>query len=355
VPHDARLPSVAARWRARAAQHAVRRGRDARRLVVPDHGSRRPSEAQGGGGAAAPRDRPSPPWGLQAMARRHRPSVYLNLGHSNHSAPCLRPMRQSGARVVVLIHDLIPLTIPTSCHRNSPRVSPAHRAGAGACLLVVAVSGDTENALRAHWPDGPAPPIVRAEIGVEVPDPARRGKVRPRPFPDGRHAGTAEEPRRRSGRMGGLAGDMAAERCSRGWTSWVSRAGAGRRSPRESAPIRDMARRSSSTPPRATTLRAPIPRPIRCSIPSLAEGFGLPPHEALDHGLLPICADLPSLRAGLGDAAVYLDPRDVYSWEETIRKRISGKLDGPRARSAKRPGWQDHFEKVAAALAELRD
>jgi glycosyltransferase involved in cell wall biosynthesis len=80
------------------------------------------------------------------------------------------------------------------------------------------------------------------------------------------------------------------------------------------------------------TLRAAYSEADTLLYPSLAEGFGLPPHEALDHGLLPICADIPSLRAGLGDAAVYLDPRDVYSWEETIRKRISGKLDGPRAR-----------------------
>jgi hypothetical protein len=78
--------------------------------------------------------------------------------------------------------------------------------------------------------------------------------------------------------------------------------------------------------------------------PSLAEGFGLPPHEALAHGLLPICADLPALRSGLGADAVYVDPLDVYSWAATIKKRISGNLAGSAKRSAKRPEWQDHFE-----------
>jgi hypothetical protein len=173
---------------------------------------------------------------------------------------------------------------------------------------------------------------------------ARRGKVRPRPFPDGRHAGAAEEPRRRSGRMGGSGrrhGGGAAPEAGHPGSAGLVRGGDRRENPRPSGIWHDglprhrrVRRRSASAYSEADTLL----------YPSLAEGFGLPPHEALDHGLLPICADLPSLRAGLGDAAVYLDPRDVYSWEETIRKRISGKLDGPRARSAKRPGWQDHFD-----------
>jgi hypothetical protein len=89
--------------------------------------------------------------------------------------------------------------------------------------------------------------------------------------------------------------------------------------------------------------------------PSLAEGFGLPPYEALAHGILPICADLPVLRSGLAADAVYVDPTDVYSWGATIKKRIAGKLVGSRKRSAHWPEWQDHFERVAAALAELRD
>jgi glycosyltransferase involved in cell wall biosynthesis len=208
----------------------------------------------------------APPWGLQAMARRYRPSIYLNLGHSNHSARVLRPMRQCGARVVVLIHDLIPLTHPDIVPPKQPARFARRIAQVRAhASLVVAVSGDTENALRAHWPDGPAPPIVRAEIGVEVPDPPVAAKSARGRF---LMVGTLE-PRKNHAVVldawEGLAGDMGRSR-SRGCRYWVSRAGAGRRSPRESAPIRDMARRSSSTPPRATGRSAPpIPRPIRFS------------------------------------------------------------------------------------------
>jgi glycosyltransferase involved in cell wall biosynthesis len=154
----------------------------------------------------------APPWGLQAMARRYRPSTYLNLGHSNHSARVLRPMRQCGARVVVLIHDLIPLTHPDIVPPKQPARFARRIAQVRAhASLVVAVSGDTENALRAHWPDGPAPPIVRAEIGVEVPDPPVAAKSARGRF---LMVGTLE-PRKNHAVVldawEGLAGDMAAE------------------------------------------------------------------------------------------------------------------------------------------------
>ena len=47
--------------------------------------------------------------------------------------------------------------------------------------------------------------------------------------------------------------------------------------------------------------------------PSLAEGFGYPPVEALVTGLAPVVSDLPALRDTLGDGAIYVDPYDVQS------------------------------------------
>jgi glycosyltransferase involved in cell wall biosynthesis len=297
-----------------------------------------------------------PPWGLQAMARRHRPPVYLNLGHINHSARIFRPLRQSGARVVVLIHDLIPATHPDLVPPKQPARFAERIAQVRACAsLVVAVSGDTERALRAHWPDGPTPPIVRAEIGVD--DPGASVPAKPA---RGRFlmVGTLEPRKNHAVVLGAwerLADVIPQSEFPRldilGQPGWCGD---------------DIAARIRAHPGHGTslfldtaasddTLRIAYSEADTLLYPSLAEGFGLPPHEALDHGLLPICADLPSLKEGLGDDAVYLDPGDVYSWMETIRTRISGNLDGPAKRSKKRPGWQDHFEKVAAALAAPRD
>jgi glycosyltransferase involved in cell wall biosynthesis len=240
----------------------------------------------------------APPWGLQAMARRYRPSTYLNLGHSNHSARVLRPMRQCGARVVVLIHDLIPLTHPDIVPPKQPARFARRIAQVRAhASLVVAVSGDTENALRAHWPDGPAPPIVRAEIGVEVPDPPVAAKSARGRFlmvgtlePRKNHAVVLDAWEGAGRRHWGGADPEAAHIGSAG----LVRGGDRRENPRPSGIRHDGVPRHRRV---GRTLRAAYSEADTLLYPSLAEGFGLPPHEALDHGLLPICADLPSLRA----------------------------------------------------------
>jgi glycosyltransferase involved in cell wall biosynthesis len=45
--------------------------------------------------------------------------------------------------------------------------------------------------------------------------------------------------------------------------------------------------------------------------PSLAEGFGLPPLQAMACGVPVIASGIPALREVLGDAALYIDPYDV--------------------------------------------
>ncbi len=54
--------------------------------------------------------------------------------------------------------------------------------------------------------------------------------------------------------------------------------------------------------------------------PSFAEGFGLPPLEAMASGVPVVCSDIPVFREVYGDAVLYVDPNRVESIASGIRK-----------------------------------
>jgi glycosyltransferase involved in cell wall biosynthesis len=64
--------------------------------------------------------------------------------------------------------------------------------------------------------------------------------------------------------------------------------------------------------------------------PSLAEGFGLPPLEAMACGVPVLSSDAGSLPEVLGEAAVYLPPREPAAWAEGVRELLA---DGERRRT----------------------
>ena len=57
--------------------------------------------------------------------------------------------------------------------------------------------------------------------------------------------------------------------------------------------------------------------------PSLAEGFGLPPLEAMACGAVVLSSDAGSLPEVLGDAAVLLPPRDPAAWAARVLELLS--------------------------------
>jgi glycosyltransferase involved in cell wall biosynthesis len=61
--------------------------------------------------------------------------------------------------------------------------------------------------------------------------------------------------------------------------------------------------------------------------PSLAEGQGLPPLEAMAAGCPVICADIPVLRETCGEAAFYIDPHDPAVLADLLEKMATGKID----------------------------
>ena len=60
--------------------------------------------------------------------------------------------------------------------------------------------------------------------------------------------------------------------------------------------------------------------------PSIYEGFGLPPLEAMQCGCPVLCSNTASLPEVLGDAAIYFDPFDIGDIAKTINKFLSEPL-----------------------------
>jgi glycosyltransferase involved in cell wall biosynthesis len=92
--------------------------------------------------------------------------------------------------------------------------------------------------------------------------------------------------------------------------------------------------------------------------PSLYEGFGLPPLEAMASGTPVVTSNVSSLPEVTGDAAVLVDPYDVESIEDGMRRVI----DDPalaqllRERGLKRArefSWAHSVEKTQRVYREV--
>ncbi|MEP6775257.1 MAG: glycosyltransferase family 1 protein [Chloroflexota bacterium] len=60
-------------------------------------------------------------------------------------------------------------------------------------------------------------------------------------------------------------------------------------------------------------------RALALAFPSLYEGFGLPPLEAMSCGTPVICSNATSLPEVVGDAGIVLDPTDVEAWADAVQ------------------------------------
>lgn len=92
--------------------------------------------------------------------------------------------------------------------------------------------------------------------------------------------------------------------------------------------------------------------------PSLYEGFGLPPLEAMACGTPVIASNASSLLEIVGDAALTLDPRDPLAWAEAIRTVVTdaSRRGAMRERSiaqAKKFSWERAAEETLAVYRTL--
>jgi len=92
--------------------------------------------------------------------------------------------------------------------------------------------------------------------------------------------------------------------------------------------------------------------------PSLYEGFGLPPLEAMASGAPVVTSNVSSLPEVAGDAAVLVDPRDPRAIADGIRRVLTepGLRDALRARGLARAAefsWERSVERIRQIYAEV--
>jgi glycosyltransferase involved in cell wall biosynthesis len=91
--------------------------------------------------------------------------------------------------------------------------------------------------------------------------------------------------------------------------------------------------------------------------PSLYEGFGLPPLEAMSCGAPVVCSNRTSLPEVVGDAAISIDPDDTHALVEAMRCVLTDSTlrDNLRERSLQRArqfSWRKTASETLAAYEE---
>lgn len=89
--------------------------------------------------------------------------------------------------------------------------------------------------------------------------------------------------------------------------------------------------------------------------PSIAEGFGLPPIEAISLGTPVVCGDLSVYRETMHNKPIYLPLNDVYQWSQQIMMLASQGPADPKSQSRnvktdELPNWDAHFNLVLKSI-----
>ena len=93
--------------------------------------------------------------------------------------------------------------------------------------------------------------------------------------------------------------------------------------------------------------------------PSLYEGFGIPPLEAMSQGCPVLASDIPPVREACGEGALYFDPAK----SETLERQMKAVLDDPGLRerlvaggfeNASRFSWAKSADALLQVLAQMQ-
>ena len=288
---------------------------------------------------------------------------YLLISHRHlHRPDRLRQaLAASRARLVVFVHDLIPIEYPEYARPQHAAIHTVRMQTVAAMAEAVVVNSHaTAQSLRpflaaAHRD----PPVLVAKLGVQPRHPVAQE------IPAGPYFVylSTIEPRknhllllhvwRRLAEMLGEATPRLVLVGRRGW---------------ENENIVDLLDRSPPIHRHVTEWAEVTDGKIGALLagcrallfPSFAEGFGLPVAEALASGVPVICSDLPALRETGGDVPDYLDPLDGLGWLAAVQAYAVPDAPARQAQIQRMagwtaPNWEDHLAAVVAFVRGLPD
>jgi len=296
---------------------------------------------------------------LAAMLRRHLPAgtAWINLGHTNLARPVFEAVKAlPGGRAHVLVHDVIPLKFSAW---QDPRVLATFTQSMQnisdlADLVIYNSQATRADAAAALQRCGREPPMIVAPLGIA---PAR---------PDAAALAAGFPPERAY--FVALGTMQPHKNTALLLDIWAHFAQAlpeddipallliGARSPvnpafnarLDASPLLD--RHIFELSGLGDGAVAALVAGARALLmPSLHEGFGLPPGEALALGTPALVSDLPVFRETLGNNPIYVNVDDMYLWAEQIldlsraEKIVRMAADGA---APKLPTWQEHFNLV---------
>ncbi len=278
--------------------------------------------------------------GLAGMlAKQLEPGfAYYNVGHSNLTARTLQAVGAGEGKASVLIHDTIPLDWPDMQRDGTVESFGRKLAAAGAnAQRLIASTQTVKQDVGRHVANVPV--VIVAPLGVEMPEVSA---VLPMSKPETPYfltVGTIE-PRKNHALLLNV------------WENWPDAPPlliCGRRGwknedvfVRLDEGIAGVQEHSDVSDGQIAHLMAGAQALL---FPSFAEGYGLPPVEALARGTQVVVADLPACREVLGDDAVYLDPHDRYAWENALKNIALAPRSGTK-RTRVPPDWDTHFKLV---------
>ncbi len=290
------------------------------------------------------------------------PITYVNAAHSHHSgAQALAHLKgQMGARIVIYVHDLIPIDHPEFARPgHDARHAALMALTAQAANLVLTNSDHTRHRFAAYCAStGVAPPpLATLNPGLEPIFLTRRGHA---PDPAAPHfvaVGTLE-PRKNLSMLLRLWRDARTHGAPLpqlrliGQRGWVTQANAGT-DRLLSGLRRDVVVISGLTD---AALIDHLAGARALLFPSHAEGWGLPLAEACALGVPAIASDLPALREAAQDRAHFLPPDDADAWATAIRHFAAPA--SPRHAAAvsalcdyQLPTWETHFHQLDALMS----